>query len=102
MRALVVVLAVLCAMPCAAQDRPQAVPPELSEAAASKLTTLELQAEVASLKIALLQAEIQRVQEAFARLASSLEKPGFQLTRSESGVWSYAPAPARPPQEPKP
>lgn len=101
MRALVVTLAVLCALPCAAQDRP-AVSPELSEAAASKLTTLELQAEVAHLKIALLQAEIQRVQEAFAKLASSLEKPGFQLTRSESGVWSYAPAPVRPPQEPKP
>ena len=101
MRVFVIALTVLCAVPCAAQDRPPVESPALPETAASKLTTLELQAEVASLKMALLQAELQRVQAEFARLTSSLEQPGYRLTRSESGVWSYVPGPARPAQEPK-
>lgn len=72
--------------------------PSLSELERTKLEKLQLQAEAASLRIALLQAEIQRVQSEFNALMASLEKPGFKLLRNESGVWVYSPA-APPPSK---
>jgi len=68
----------------------------LSDGDKAKLQVLELRVENINLKMALLQAEGQKVQTEHAQLLASLQKEGFALQRSEDGTYRYMPVPKQP------
>lgn len=89
MRTLIIILAATLTLAVGTAAQPST--PTLSELDTTKLVKLQLQAEVASLRIALLQIELQRVQSEFNTLTAALDKPGFKLTQSNDGAWVYVP-----------
>lgn len=79
---------VLLSAPVLAQD---VTAPTLAPDAAMRIQVFELTAENLSLKIAILQAEAQKNQQAAAAYIATLAKDGYQLTRGEQG-WRYVKA----------
>lgn len=66
----------------------------MSAADAARLQVLELRAENIGLKMAILRAEAEKIQAEHARVLATLQREGFDLTRSQDGNWSYVAKPA--------
>lgn len=91
MRALLVACLIVTAV--GAQE-PAKAPPALDEASKTKLQLIDTQVENVQLKMALLQAEFARLQEAQARLVAGMAVDGYQLQRGPDG-WAYVPLPPK-------
>lgn len=85
-----------------ASGQPEAGVPQLAPDARLRLQNFDLRGENIALKMAALQAEFTALQAEATAYAETLRRDGYVLQRGADGAYAYVPAPARPPQEPKP
>ena len=89
----------LCAGVASAQTPGIVDPPKMSDTDSLKLTNALLATENAQLKVAAMQAEVEKLKTALTALIKSLEKPGYRLERDGQGAFVYVAV--RPPDPPK-